>query len=188
MDLSRIAVALALVLATVPSAALAVPGAADAPTPILSAVDASPASFGASSPITSVGDAPSSLSADPSPAIAPGAGACFPGDGRRFDIGNRGPGIVAVVHLSALTDPFNPGAFGVELAGTALNQSIVTLQAGVRYDGVDAPGEFLADPFAPFAYVFDYRLRLPMFSSLGDGATEYESTRPFSGPVERAEC
>ena len=153
MGLSRIVVALALVLAAGPSPAVATVPAADS-----------------------------------SSAVAPVNGACFPGDGYRFDIGTEGPRIVAVLHLSVFTDPLNPGAFGVELSGTALNQSIVSLQAGVRYDGVDGPGQLLADPFAPFEYVFDYRMRLPMFASADVGPSEYESEKPFSGPVERAEC
>lgn len=160
MGLSRIVVALALVLAAGPS-----PAVATAP-----AADSSPAVAALSPPVASVN------------------GACFPGDGYRFDIGTEGPRVVAVLHLSILTDPLNPGAFGVELSGTALDQSIVSLQAGVRYDGVDGPGQLFADPFAPFAYVFDYRMRLPMFASADVGPTEYESEKPFSGPVERAEC
>lgn len=168
MDRSRIAVALALVLAVAPGTAIAAPPTADAAPLAASEVDEAP-------------------EANAPPAAAPGTATCFSGEGHRFDIGTEGPRIVAVVHLSVLTDPLNPGGFGVELAGTALNRTVVTLQAGVRYDGVDAPGELLADPFAPFAYVFDYRLQLPMFASL-DGAAEYESREPFSGPVERADC
>lgn len=147
-------------------------------------------------------------------AAATGAGTsspdtCFPPDGTEFVVGTEGPQIRFVLHLSLLpaiiegddrthvsttnASPANgttpaAGAFGIEAVATTGTDEIVSLQSGVLFEGVENATAFLSNPFAPFAFVFDYRLTIPAFEGTIADADYRESDVPVSGPVEEAAC
>lgn len=147
-------------------------------------------------------------------AAATGAGAshpstCFPADGTEFVVGTEGPQIRFVLHVSLLPavidgdDPTNvsetntslanetdvaAGAFGIEAVATTGTDEIVALQSGVLFEGVENATEYLSNPFAPFALVFDYRLTIPAFEGTVADADYRESDVPVQGPVEEAAC
>ena len=151
------------------------------------------------------------------PATPPGPPArCFPDDGTEFVVGTEGPQVEFTLHTSLLdavvaaetganttnvtntsnvTSDFNatngtpaPGAFGIEATASTLSDEIVSLQAGVLYEGVDNVTDFLLDPFEPFALAFDYRLRIPAFEGTMADSEYRESDVPVEGPVEEAAC
>lgn len=104
---------------------------------------------------------------------------CFAGRGHPISIGENGPAIEALVHLSVLTDPAAGDEFGLEAAGTLDGDPIVTLGAGVRLTAREAVANGV-DPFAAFDVLYAYELRLPMFDgSIGD--SEY---RDDGSPIE----
>ncbi|EMA63140.1 DUF7332 family protein [Halorubrum lipolyticum] len=104
---------------------------------------------------------------------------CFAGEGYPISIGDEGPAIEALVHLSVLTDPAAGNEFGLEAAGTLDGEPIVTLGAGVRLTAREAVADGV-DPFAAFDVLYAYELRLPMFDgSIGD--SEY---RDEGSPIE----
>ncbi|EMA58116.1 DUF7332 family protein [Halorubrum kocurii] len=93
---------------------------------------------------------------------------CFAGEGYPISVGDEGPAIEALVHLSVLTDPAAGNEFGLEAAGTLSGEPIVTLGAGVRLTAREAVANGV-DPFAAFDVLYAYELRLPMFDgSIGD--------------------
>jgi len=113
--------------------------------------------------------------------------ACFPEGGYNFTIGTLGPQIEMVVHLSLLTNLGGPGTLGVELAGTTAENvpPMIELRTGVVFRGVTDVDRFLSDPFGLFAIAYEYRFNLP----LGDSSVDYESDEPpISGPVGDADC
>jgi len=110
---------------------------------------------------------------------------CFPADGYEFTIGNQGPEINMILHLSVLTNLGGPGAFGVELTGSIDGPPIIELRTGVIFSGIDSVSDFLNNPFEPFSIAFEYLFDLPMFGE--DFA--YETTdSPVDGPVGDATC
>jgi hypothetical protein len=111
---------------------------------------------------------------------------CFPGDGYEFVIGDE-VRIGMTLHLSLFTGPGTPSAVGVELAGSTGDGEIVSLRAGVLFDGLT---EFeVRTPFEPFSLVYDYSFALPMFSeATGEEIGYEESEPPVSGPVDAADC
>jgi hypothetical protein len=143
---------------------------------------------------------------------APGADRCFPPDGWEFVVGTEGPQIRLVLHLSLLpavvegadgdptnvtstntsradgTDTAAAGAFGIEAVATTGAARVVSLQSGVLFAGVEDASAFLADPFAPFAFVFDYRLTIPAFEGTTADADYHTGDVPVEGPVEEAAC
>lgn len=141
---------------------------------------------------------------------------CFPDDGAEFVVGTEGPQVRFTLHTSLLsavvaaetgsnttnvsdtadlnvtTNTTNatpaPGAFGIEATASTLSDEIVSLQAGVLYEGVDSVTSFLLNPFEPFALAFDYRLRIPAFEGTVADSEYRESDVPVEGPVEEAAC
>lgn len=112
---------------------------------------------------------------------------CFPPGGHELGVGTEGPGIAMTIHTSLFSNLGGEGALGIEARGTALNQTILSLRTGVVFDGVGDAGVFLSNPFDAFAVVFDYSFELPMFSSLGEDRSSYESDgSPVSGVETRA--
>jgi len=111
--------------------------------------------------------------------------ACFPTDGYEFTIGTQGPEINMILHLSLLTNLGGPGAFGVELTGSIDGPPIIELRTGVIFAGIDTVGEFLENPFEPFAIAFEYSFELPMF---GDDFAHEEDDVPIDGPVGDTDC
>jgi len=112
---------------------------------------------------------------------------CFPEGGYNFTIGTLGPQIEMVVHLSLLTNLGGPGTLGVELAGTTAENvpPMIELRTGVVFRGVTDVDRFLSDPFGLFAIAYEYRFNLP----LGGSGVAYESDEPpISGPVGDADC
>jgi len=110
---------------------------------------------------------------------------CFPAEGYEFTIGNQGPEINMILHLSVLTNLGGPGAFGVELTGSIDGPPIIELRTGIIFDGIDSVSDFLNNPFEPFSIAFEYLFDLPMFGE--DFA--YETTdSPVDGPVDDAAC
>ena len=81
---------------------------------------------------------------------------CFPAEGYEFTIGNQGPEINMILHLSVLTNLGGPGAFGIELTGSIGGPSIIELRTGVLFAGIDSVSEFLNNPFEPFSIAFEY--------------------------------
>jgi hypothetical protein len=150
--------------------------------------------------------------AGPLRAGAPDADHCFPPDGWEFVVGAEGPQIRFVLHLSLLpavvagedSDPTNvtststsradgtdtaaAGAFGIEAVATTETTRVVSLQSGVLFAGVEDASAFLADPFAPFAFVFDYRLTIPAFEGTTADANYHADDVPVDSPVEEAAC
>ena len=122
------------------------------------------------------------------PSAAPDrAGSCFPPGGHDIEIGTEGPRIRVTIHSSLFTNLSGPGAFGVEAVGTAGGVDLLTLRAGVLFDGVGRVGAFVADPFSRFSTAFYYRFRLPVFAPYGHGV-DYETDRsPVSG-VNASAC
>jgi len=114
-----------------------------------------------------------------------GVAACFPDDGYEFTIGNQGPEINMILHMSLLTNLGGPGAFGVELTGSIGGPPIIELRTGVIFSGIDTVGEFLNNPFDPFSIAFEYIFELPMF---GEEFAHEESDAPIDGPVGDANC
>lgn len=86
---------------------------------------------------------------------------------------------------NATVDTTATGAFGVEAAGVTAGVRIVSLRAGVLFEGADA-ASFLANPFEPFAFAFDYRLTIPAFVGTDVEPTYRADDVPVSGPVEEA--
>lgn len=156
-----------------------------------------------------------SLAVSPATAVTTGVNdephgdRCFPSDGTEFVVGTEGPQIRFVLHLSLLPavidseDPTNGsttntslangttravGALGIEAVATTETDEIVSLQTGVLFEGIDDATTFLANPFSPFAFVFDYRLTIPAFEgTIAD--PDYETSDvPVEGPVEEAAC
>ncbi|WP_372910052.1 hypothetical protein [Salinigranum sp.] len=141
---------------------------------------------------------------------APGVDRCFPPDGWEFVVGTEGPQIRLVLHLSLLPAVFGgesesdgstntsraddtdtgtaAGAFGIEAVAATETAQIVSLQSGVLFAGVEDASAFLADPFAPFAFVFDYRLTIPAFEGTMADADYHTGDVPVEGPVEEAAC
>ena len=113
------------------------------------------------------------------------ANACFPDDGFEFTIGNQGPEINMVLHLSLLTNLGGPGTFGVELTGSIGGPPIIELRTGVVFSGIDSVSTFLNDPFGPFSIAFEYVFELPMF---GEEFSYEETESPVDGPVDDATC
>ncbi len=111
--------------------------------------------------------------------------ACFPTDGYEFTIGDQGPEITMILHLSLLTNLGGPGALGVELTGSIGGPPIVELRTGVIFSGIDTVGEFLENPFGPFSIAFEYLFELPMF---GDDFAYETTDSPVDGPVGDADC
>ena len=107
---------------------------------------------------------------------------CFPPGGHDLAIGSEGIQILATVHTSLFTNVTTPGALGLTAVGTAGTFDIVSLRAGVLFDGVSDPDIFRSNPFDRFRIVSEYELRLPM---IGVGYRMDES--PVEG-VERADC
>jgi hypothetical protein len=140
----------------------------------------------------------------------PHADRCFPPDGAEFVVGTEGPQIRFVLHLSllpAVVDSEGPtnvsttnaslagggdataaGAFGIEAVATTETDEIVSLRAGVLFEGTDDATAFLANPFSPFAFVFDYRLTIPAFEGTSADPDYEVSEVPVEGPVEEAAC
>lgn len=113
---------------------------------------------------------------------------CFPPGGHELGVGTEGPHIAMTVHTSLFSNLGGEGALGIEARGTALNETILSLQTGVVFDGVGDAGSFLSNPVDAFAVVFDYSFELPMFASLGEERSSYDSERsPVSG-VETRTC
>jgi hypothetical protein len=80
------------------------------------------------------------------------------------------------------------GAFGIEAEATTGTARVVSLRTGVLFAGVDDPGRFVADPFEPFAFAFDYRLTIPAFENTSADGDYRASDVPVEGPVEEAAC
>lgn len=136
------------------------------------------------------------------------ADGCFPPDGTDFVVGTEGPQIAFTLHLSLLPavisaeEPTNvsttnlstanttvaAGALGIEASATTGTDEIVSLRSGVLFTGVDNATEFLANPFAPFAFAFDYALTIPAFEGTMADPDYRESDVPVEGPVEEAAC
>lgn len=110
---------------------------------------------------------------------------CFPADGYEFAIGNYGPEINMILHLSLLTNLGEPGAFGVELTGSIGGPPIIELRTGVLFGGVDSVSDFLNNPFEPFSIAFEYMFELPMF---GDEFAYEDTESPIDGPVGNTTC
>ncbi len=110
--------------------------------------------------------------------------ACFPADGYEFTIGNQGPEISMILHMSLLTNLGGPGAFGVELTGDIGGPPIIELRTGVIFGGIDSVSGFLTDPFEPFSIAFEYRFEIPAF----DGVSHETTDSPVDGPVGDADC
>ncbi|SFF96447.1 hypothetical protein SAMN04488063_0951 [Halopelagius inordinatus] len=126
-------------------------------------------------------------SADPDSTADADGERCFPPGGHELGVGTEGPGIEMTIHTSLFSNLGGEGALGIEARGTALNQTILSLRTGVVFDGVGDAGAFLSNPFDAFAVVFDYSFELPMFSSLGEDRSSYESDgSPVSGVETRA--
>ncbi|MFW6320481.1 MAG: DUF7332 family protein [Halohasta sp.] len=134
---------------------------------------------------STVSDGEPSNGSETGPTESGAADGCFPDDGYEFTIGTEGPEIRMVLHLSLLTNPVSPGAFGVELAGSIDGPPIIELRTGVLSEGIDSPTEFLNDPFGPFSIAYDYQFQLPMF---GSGFDHEESDPPIDGPVNGTDC
>ncbi|WP_142856027.1 DUF7332 family protein [Salinigranum halophilum] len=150
----------------------------------------------------------------PAAAATPGskttADRCFPPDGWEFVVGTEGPQIRFVLHLSLLpavvagddptnvtstnttlanrSAPYAAGAFGIEAVATTGTDQIVSLQSGVLFEGVENATAFVSNPFAPFAFVFDYRLTIPAFEGTTADSDYRVSDAPVEGPVEEAAC
>lgn len=113
---------------------------------------------------------------------------CFPDDGHEFVIGDE-VRIGMTLHLSLFTGPGTPSAVGVELAGSTGDSEIVSLRAGVLFDGIERLGAFVRHPFEPFSLVYDYSFALPMFAEATGEEVGYEEDEPpVSGPVDAADC
>lgn len=147
-------------------------------------------------------------------AVVPGAAAtggatthpetCFPPDGVEFVIGTEGPQIELVLHLSLLPalvggaereavagahEAATPaGALGVEAAATTGDAPVVSLRAGVLFEGGTDLARLVSRPFAPFALAFDYAFTVPAFAGTPADGDYRESDVPVSGPVEEAAC
>ncbi|WP_144920318.1 DUF7332 family protein [Halorubrum salsamenti] len=104
---------------------------------------------------------------------------CFAGEGYPISIGDEGPAIEALVHLSVLTDPAAGNEFGMEAAGTLDGDPIVTIGAGARLTAREAVANGV-DPFAAFDVLYAYELRLPMF----DGSIDDSEYRDDGSPIE----
>jgi hypothetical protein len=147
-----------------------------------------------------------SPAAAPGPAVTPDT--CFPDSGAEFVVGTEGPQIRLTLHLSLLSALFAgdaeadgptaradeadgprvaAGALGIEAAATAGGARIVSLRSGVLFEG-GTGANLLAQPFAPFALAFDYRLTIPAFAGTVADGDYRESDVPVSGPVEEAAC
>ncbi|WP_318570393.1 DUF7332 family protein [Salinigranum marinum] len=87
---------------------------------------------------------------------------CFSPNGTGFVIGTESPQLRLVVHLSLLS-------------------AVV--------DGEEANAtRFVADPFEPFAFAFDYRFTVPAFEGTAADADYRAADAPVEGPVEEAAC
>ncbi|MFD1634670.1 DUF7332 family protein [Haloplanus ruber] len=113
---------------------------------------------------------------------------CFPDSGAPIVVGQEGPRMNLSVHTSLFRGLPGPGGVGISATGATERYQIVTLRAGVVFDGVGDPVGFLADPFSRFRTVFDYTLSLPMLSA-APGPETYEQDDPFvRGPTRTADC
>lgn len=113
---------------------------------------------------------------------------CFPDSGAPIVVGQEGPRMNLSVHTSLFRGLPGPGGVGISATGSTERHRIVTLRAGVVFDGVGDPVAFLADPFGRFRTVFDYTLSLPMLSA-APGPETYEQDAPFvRGPTRTADC
>ena len=123
----------------------------------------------------------------PVAAAESGSASCFPAGGRDLDIGTEGPGIAVTVHTSLFTNLGGRGALGLEAVGTTGETDVVTLRAGVLFEGVGKAGAFLSDPFSRFSVLFHYEFRLPMFAPFGHGV-DYETDESPVGGVNASKC
>lgn len=128
-----------------------------------------------------------SVGGDDRPAADPTAG-CFPEAGDPIVVGQEGPRMTLSVHTSLFRVLAEPGGVGLSAVGATERYRIVTLRAGVVFEGVGDPVAFVTDPFDRFHTVFEYTLSLPMLSA-APGPETYEQDEPFvRGPVPTAGC
>ncbi len=144
---------------------------------LIVSVAASGVVAGATQPTASAADDVESAESD--------AAACFPTDGYEFTIGNQGPEINMILHMSLLTNLGGAGALGVELTGSIGGPPIIELRTGVLFEGIESTSEFLNNPFGPFSIAFEYIFELPMF---GEEFAHEEGDVPIDGPVGDADC
>ncbi|WP_435093678.1 DUF7332 family protein [Halorubrum sp. N11] len=112
---------------------------------------------------------------------------CFAGEGYPISIGDQGPAIKAIIHLSVLTDPAAGNEFGIEAAGTLAGDPIVTLGAGVRLTAREALANGI-DPFAAFDVLYAYELQFPMFAGSIDDPEYRDDGSPIDSSAGSVPC
>jgi DNA-binding beta-propeller fold protein YncE len=130
---------------------------------------------------------------------------CFPASGTDFVVGTEGPQLRFTHHLwlfpaVVTAEPPTPtngpggnatapaGVFGIEATATANDVRVISLRSGVVFEGSTGVGRLVADPFDPFAFVFDYRLTISVFEGTTADADYRATDVPVDGPVEEAAC